>query len=101
MTTTAQNQTVLREKGEHGGRYVIKLEGEDEAVMTYKDMPGDTIAIDHTFVPPRYRGQGHAELLVQKGIDDARAESKMIIPVCSYVAAQFRRHPEWRDLLAP
>ncbi|MEE3217561.1 MAG: GNAT family N-acetyltransferase [Pseudomonadota bacterium] len=33
-------------------------------------------------------------------IADARSENFTIIPSCSYVAAQFDRHPEWADLRA-
>jgi predicted GNAT family acetyltransferase len=68
--------------------------------MTYRRVAPDVIAIDHTWVPRQHRGGGIAEQLVRRGIADARAENLRIEPVCSYVAAQFRRHPEWSDLLA-
>jgi predicted GNAT family acetyltransferase len=58
------------------------------------------LAIDHTFVPPSHRGRNLAERLVTTGVADARLEGSKIHPYCSYVAAQFRRHPEWSDLLA-
>ena len=34
----------------------------------------------------------------EDGIAAARAEGFKIVPLCSYVEAQFRRHPEWEDL---
>ena len=33
-------------------------------------------------------------------VADARAEGFKIIPRCSYVMAQARRHPAWSDVLA-
>ena len=51
-------------------------------------------------VPPALRGQGIAARLVEALIEDARSEGFKIIPTCSYVAAQFDRHPEWADLRA-
>lgn len=91
----------IRREDENGsGRYVAGLPGGPDAVMTYRRLDAATIAIDHTFVPPAYRGQDIARKLVERGIADARAEGKKIVPVCSYVAVQFRRHPEWADLRA-
>ena len=46
------------------------------------------------------RGGGVAQLLVEALVADAREQGFRIVPQCSYVAAQFRRHPEWADLLA-
>jgi predicted GNAT family acetyltransferase len=46
------------------------------------------------------RGQGVAQVLVEALVADARAQGFKIVPQCSYVAALFRRHPEWADLLA-
>ena len=59
-----------------------------------------TIIADHTGVPPQYRGQGIAEQLVKAAMEHARDTGGRIVPVCSYVVAQFRRHPEWADLQA-
>ncbi|TIW42998.1 MAG: N-acetyltransferase, partial [Mesorhizobium sp.] len=32
-------------------------------------------------------------------VEDARAAGKKIIPLCPFANAQFRRHPEWADVL--
>jgi predicted GNAT family acetyltransferase len=90
---------VIREDGDTRGRYVIELPDGLEAELTYGRSDGRIVA-DHTFVPPSFRGRGIAERLVEALIADARASGETILPLCSYVAAQFRRHPEWSDLRA-
>jgi uncharacterized protein len=91
---------VEREDAPSGGRYVVHIAPGFEGEMTYRRIAPDVIAIDHTGVPREYRGKGIAEALVERGIADARAQGVKIVPLCSYVVAQFRRHPEWEDLRA-
>lgn len=55
---------------------------------------------EHTLVPPKIGGRGVAAQLVAALVADARTEGFKIDPVCSYVAAQFERHPDWADLRA-
>jgi predicted GNAT family acetyltransferase len=98
MTDT--DLTVLREDGATRGRYVIHLAPGFEAEMTFRIGEDRTITIDHTGVPPEYEGRGIAARLVQKAVADAREQGFKIVPICSYVVAQFRRHPEWADLRA-
>ena len=98
MTDT--EYTIIREDGATRGRYVIHLAPGYEAEMTFHKDANGTITIDHTLVPPEYEGRGIAARLVNRAIADAREQGFKIIPVCSYVVAQFRRHPEWADLRA-
>lgn len=91
---------VKHEKTHTGGRYVLQLQDGPEAEMTYVSSAQNTITIDHTYVPNEYRGKGIAARLVNTAINAARESETKIVPQCSYVAAQFRRHPEWNDLLA-
>ncbi|WP_248305123.1 GNAT family N-acetyltransferase [Devosia sp. 1566] len=92
--------TVEREDGPKSGRYLVRLDGGAEAEMTYRTGPDGSMVIDHTGVPPQFEGRGIAARLVNAAISDARAEGFKITPLCSYVVAQFRRHPEWADLRA-
>ena len=91
--------TIRREDGPTRGRYVIDLAPGAEAEMTYRKEGDGPMVITHTGVPPEYEGRGIAARLVNKAIADARDEGFKIPPVCSYVVAQFKRHPEWADLL--
>jgi uncharacterized protein len=100
MFMDTENLTVEREDGATRGRYVIRLSPTAEAEMTFRKADNGTITIDHTGVPPEFEGRGIAAKLVNKAIADAREQGFKITPVCSYVVAQFRRHPEWADLRA-
>lgn len=91
---------VEREQDEGRGRYVVRLPENREAELTYRHLDARTVVADHTGVPPAHRNDGIALELVERLIADARAEGLRIVPQCSYVAAQFRRHPEWAPLLA-
>lgn len=92
--------TVEREDAPGHGRYVIRLPGGHEAEMTFRKIGTETIAIDHTYTPPEFRGRNIAAMLMERSIADARRDGIRIRPVCSYAVAQFRRHKEWQDLLA-
>ncbi len=92
--------TVHHEQGPTRGRYVIHLAPGAEAEMTYRKDGDGPMIIDHTGVPPEYEGRGIALQLVKASIADAREKGFKIRPVCPYVVVQFRRHPEWNDLLA-
>ena len=61
---------------------------------------GGVMSIDHTIVPPAIGGRGIAGQLVKALVADAREQGFHVIPQCSYVVAQFQRHPEWADLKA-
>lgn len=91
---------VQREDDATRGRYVIPLAPGVEAEMTFRKAEDGTITIDHTGVPRAYEGRGIAAKLVNKAVADAREQGFKIMPVCSYVVAQFRRHPDWADLHA-
>ena len=91
---------IERDIGENRARYVVRLPDGSEAEMTYRRSGPDTVVADHTEVPVAYRNEGIALKLVERLIADARSEGFRIVPACSYVAAQFRRHPDWAGLLA-
>jgi uncharacterized protein len=57
------------------------------------------ITVYHTEVLPEYEGKGYAKLLLDALVAEARKTDKKIIPLCPYVHAQFKRHPqEYEDV---
>ncbi|MDR3473662.1 MAG: GNAT family N-acetyltransferase [Devosia sp.] len=95
-----QEFVVEREEDDFGGRYFIRLAADAQGEMTYRKTGSKVITIDHTFTPPAFRGRDVALSLVNRMIADVRGEGTKVVPLCSYVMAQFRRHPDWADLLA-
>jgi predicted GNAT family acetyltransferase len=91
---------IEREDSEHGGRYLARLAPGSEAELTYRKTGEHVLSVDHTYTPPAFRGRDVALSLVKRLIADARASGTRIVPICPYVAVQFRRHPEWSDVLA-
>jgi uncharacterized protein len=90
--------TIAREDGPSKGRYFARLNGA-EAEMTYSRAGQSIIIIDHTSVPDSLRGRGVGVALVRRGVGDARAERRLVIPLCPFAKAQINRHPEWQDVL--
>jgi len=81
------------------GRYVVRGPDGAEAEMTFTKVGDTRLIIDHTGVPDAFRGQGIGARLVKKAVEDARASGKTILPLCPFAAAQFRRNPDWADIL--
>ena len=91
--------TITREHGATKGRYVIRL-GDDEAELTYSVTTPSLFIADHTGVPDAFRGTGAGLALVTRMVEDARAEGFRIMPLCPFVNAQRKKHPEWADVFA-
>ena len=89
---------IVREESGSGGVYRL-TDGGSTAEMSYSRASQSLIIIDHTEVPETMRGQGVGNRLLQCAIAEARANGGLIFPLCPFAAAQFRRHPEYRDVL--
>jgi predicted GNAT family acetyltransferase len=83
-----------------GGEYVAHV-ADNDAVgkLTWAERDGVRYA-NHTLVPPVIGNRGVAMRLVEAMVADARENGFKIRPICSYVVAAFRRHPEWSDVMA-
>jgi uncharacterized protein len=96
---TAPAVSITREQSPTRGRYVARVEGRDgEGELSYSRAGKSLIIAEHTGVDDRLRGSGVALALVRRLIEDARAEGFKIYPLCPYVNAERRRHPDWADV---
>ncbi|WP_294274703.1 GNAT family N-acetyltransferase [uncultured Chryseobacterium sp.] len=55
---------------------------------------GEKLTVYHTEVNKEYEGRGFAKILLEKLVSYARENHLKIVPLCPYVHAQFKRHPE-------
>lgn len=58
------------------------------------DIRGKDLTVYHTEVEPEKEGKGYAKMLLDTMVDYVRKNSLMVIPMCPYVHAQFKRHEE-------
>ncbi len=79
-------------------RFELRIGPGQPAVISYRER-GDTIVIEHTFVPPALRGKGIAADLTRDVLLEARRLGWKIVPDCSYVETFIQRNPEFRDVL--
>jgi predicted GNAT family acetyltransferase len=81
------------------GRYQTEING-FVALADYELEP-DRIIFTHTEVPEALSGGGVGGKLARFALDDARARNLAVIPLCPFIAAYIRRHPEYLDLVPP
>ncbi|HMO08195.1 MAG TPA: GNAT family N-acetyltransferase [Paracoccaceae bacterium] len=90
---------ITREVTGSKGRYVIRSDGQ-EAELTWSITTPTLVIADHTGVPDSFRGTGAGRALVERLVADARAEGFKVMPLCPFVNAMRKRHPEWADVFA-
>lgn len=52
------------------------------------------LVVYHTEVEEKFEGRGFAKLLLEKLVSYARENALMIVPLCPFVYAQFKRNPQ-------
>lgn len=80
-------------------RYELRLDGQPSGELVYRARGDDVLAFLHTEVHPLARRRGLGSALVSGALDDARARNLRVLPLCPFVDAYVRRHPEYADLV--
>ncbi|MDX6467647.1 MAG: uncharacterized protein QOI27_2687 [Gaiellaceae bacterium] len=84
-------------------RYEIWVDDRLAGVIRYTldgDPDGDIVTMVHTEVEPAFEGQGLGEALVAGALDLARADGRLVRPLCPFVAKYIARHDEYADIVA-
>jgi uncharacterized protein len=81
-----------------------RFEARDESgalagVLTYQ-LTGAIVAYTHTEVDPAFEGHGVGSLLTRTAMDDARARSRTVVPLCPFVKSWLEKHPEYEGMIA-
>ncbi|NBL64786.1 N-acetyltransferase [Flavobacterium sp. NST-5] len=56
--------------------------------------------LTHTEVPTELEGKGVGSSLVVKTLEFLKENNYKLAPLCPFVAAYVKRHPEWKSILA-
>lgn len=85
------------DKKQHGAFNVYE-EDKKMGEMTVS-IKGDLLTVYHTGVEPEAEGKGFAKKLLEEMTAYARENKMMVLPLCPYVHAQFKRRPdEYTDI---
>lgn len=92
--------TITHTESEVGGRYEARVEARNGlGKLTYSRLSPTRIVAEHTVVDNSLRGTGVATALVERLVADARDSGITVVPQCSFIVAQYERHPEWSDVM--
>ena len=80
-------------------RYELWLGTTRAGLIEYRSQPGVVVLV-HTEIDPAFAGQGLGERLVAGALEDLRARGLRLVPLCPFVRAYLRRHPDQADLVA-
>lgn len=87
------NEIQLKLNDAGRGDFVIENGSERVAEMKIGIQNGN-LTVYHTEVAESLKGQGIAPKLLSAMVSYARENKLKVIPLCPYVLAQFKRHPE-------
>ena len=80
-------------------RFEARVGGQLLGFVDYRLLTG-RITFIHTQVLPEAEGRGVGGQLARSVLDEARARGLRVRPLCPFIAAWMRRHPEYADLVA-
>ena len=76
----------------HGHFHI--MDGEEQVAEMVISIANGLLTVYHTEVLPKAEGRGLAKQLLAAMVDHARKNGLKVIPLCPYVHAQFKRHPD-------
>jgi predicted GNAT family acetyltransferase len=80
-------------------RFEARVGDQMAGFSEYRLKPGQ-IVFTHTEVDPAFEGQGVGSRLAAGVLDAARQRGLAVIPLCPFIRAYIKRHPQYADLVA-
>ena len=78
-------------------RFEVLVDGTRAGLLDYR-LNSETIVLVHTEIETEHEGKGLGGQLARAALEFARSEGLNVLPLCPFVAAYIRRHPEYEDL---
>ncbi|HMI06430.1 MAG TPA: GNAT family N-acetyltransferase [Flavobacterium sp.] len=80
-------------------RFELETEGHT-AFIEYLIDKDQIMYLTHTEVPKALEGKGVGKSIVEKTLNYLKDNDFKLAPLCPFVAAYLKRHPEWQSILA-
>lgn len=80
-------------------RFELEAEGKTafiEFILTNENI----MFLTHTEVPVALEGKGVGSAIVSKTLEYIKEKGYTLAPLCPFVAAYVKRHPDWKSILA-
>lgn len=81
-----------------GQRYEVSVDGKPAGFAEYR-LRNNRVIFTHTEVDSAYEGHGLGSTLARFALDDVRERNLSAVPLCPFIAAWIKRHPDYRDLV--
>ena len=89
---------IIQEESETNGQFTASENGQQVGELTYS-VNKDFIIADHTGIHEDYKGKGVGKQLFLALVAHLRQNKRKVMPLCPFVRAMFKRHPEMHDVL--
>ena len=69
-------------------------------IVAYQLVDDETLAITHTEIDPSLEGKGVGSKLVEEVLQFVEQHNLKIVPLCPFVSAYIKRHPDWNRVVS-
>ncbi len=90
---TRQNETTKR--------FELDIDGQLSVIEYTLKKSTNQIFLVHTEVARQIQGSGIGNKIVKESLDIVRQKGYQLVPLCPFVVAYLKRHPEYHDLIDP
>lgn len=80
-------------------KFLIRLGRGKYAFIEY-EIKEKTLYVTKAYTPEEFRGKGIASKIMTEVIKYAEREGFKIVPICSFAEYFFKKHPEYKHMLA-
>lgn len=80
-------------------RFELETDGK-LSIVEYQLVNDETLALVHTEVDPSLEGHGIGSKLVEGVLTYIEEHNLTIIPLCPFVSAYLKRHPDWNRVVS-
>ena len=94
--SSLESKLILNEEKK---RFELKVEGET-AFIEFILSNENIMFLTHTEVPVALEGKGVGSAIVSKTLEYIKEKGLTLAPLCPFVAAYVKRHPDWKAILA-